>query len=116
MVELEPRELLILRPEDTRRIKIGEMKRRLAKELKVPLDNIGHCVDGERHPELGVNTGFQAVTEKENPRAGPVLVLIRNDGGQDLVPHTYLGSRPHAFKASRFVHFFLKRERQTPAP
>ncbi len=100
----------MLRPEDTTRVKIGEMRRRLAKEFKVKPGEIGFCVDKERHHIFGHNAGFVATREKGKPHADPILAVKRREGGIELVPHTYIGSRIHPFDSTKFVHFYFEKK------
>ncbi|MBI4406764.1 hypothetical protein HY571_02525 [Candidatus Micrarchaeota archaeon] len=111
MTELEPVQLILLKPEDTSRTKIGEMRRRLAKEFGTNTSEIGYCIDRERHGTLGHNAGFAAMREKGKIKADPVLVIKRREGGIELVPHTYIGSRMHPFDSSKYVHFYLEKKR-----
>ncbi len=117
MTELEPSRLNVIGSVKGRRA-IKDAKLGLAKSYGVPLERIGHCVDGIEHAELGENAGFVAGREKGKQQV--YLLLVRPDGGQEVVPHYYLSSAIHtglsAANAKRMVHFYIIGRRHTPLP
>ncbi len=108
MGELVPAELIILRPEHKQLTGIDDMRRRLSDELRVPMDRIRHAVDGKNHSQFGHVDTYVAMREKDRPNQNLVLVAVKPTG-QEVVPHIYLGSRPHLTpKSGRiFIHFYL---------
>ena len=114
MPELEAAEYIILNT-GQKTTSIRAVQARLRSEFKT--GKIGYCVDFVEHHELGRNNGFKIMKPKSG--GNHLLVQIRGQGDEPIVPHEYLGSIRHPrskLVGERYVHFYIKRRQPTPPP
>ncbi len=108
MAELEPAELKIVGIAGRRKA-IQNLRVALARQHGVKLEQVKHAIDTVTDKRLGDNRGFKVVREKG--REGLLLLQVKLDRSEEIVPHIYIGSAHHPLLSrqgkQRFVHFYI---------